>query len=209
MAFELVKYEEARAALKAVATIDEVKAIHDKFVAFALYAKQAKDTDMMNWAVEIKVRAERRAGELLKAMTKNTGAKGIGTSAVLKKDHTPTLAKLGISKNDSSLWQKLATMPDSTFEQILAVVKAKGGKLTTKAVLSVKTPESPLGLTKAVSKEPLDDDEAMIVMCGDVFRMLKKLKQHWPGRDVVLKEVVVGMAQNVFSLPTKETHEPQ
>lgn len=209
MAYDLVKYEAARAALEAATKIDEVKLIHDKAVALAAYAKQAKDTDMMNWVVEIKVRAERRAGELLKAMSKNTGAKGIGTSAVPQKDHTPTLAKLGISKNDSSLWQKLATMPDEMFEQNLAVVKAKGEKLTTKAVLSVKTPEWPLGLTKAMSNEPLDDVEAMMVMCRGVLRMMEKMKQHWPDKDVELRTIVVTMAQNVFAVPITETQEPQ
>ena len=166
MAYNLAKYEAARAALEAATKIDEVKLIHDKAVAVATYVKLAKDNDMVNWAVEIKVRAERRAGELLKAMTKNTGAKGIGASAVLKKDHTPTLAKLGISKNDSSLWQKLATMPASTFEQILAVVKAKGGKLTTKAVLAV---------TKPGQKEKEQPD-----MGWDVDEIIQRLSKRWP-----------------------------
>lgn len=57
----------------------------------------------------------RRVGELLKAMPKNSGAKGVGPIAVKKKDHNPgktdqppTLETLGIGKNDSSTWQKLA-----------------------------------------------------------------------------------------------------
>jgi hypothetical protein len=55
--------------------------------------------------------AERRLGELLAQTERNKGAKGVGPSiAVTPKDHNapPTLADLGISKNESSKAQKLA-----------------------------------------------------------------------------------------------------
>ena len=51
---------------------------------------------------------------MLAQMPKATGAKGIGTSAVLHEDRTQpsTLAELDISKNESSRWQKLAAIPE-------------------------------------------------------------------------------------------------
>ncbi len=72
MSTALIRYEAARAALAAAHRVDEVKTIRDKAQAMAAYAKQARDTQMVQWATEIKVRAERRCGELLR----DTAARG-------------------------------------------------------------------------------------------------------------------------------------
>ena len=64
-------------------------------------------------AAEIRIRAERRLGELLieqkATVGLNTGAAGIGTIAVVRDDRTPTLADIGVSKNLSIHAQKVLT----------------------------------------------------------------------------------------------------
>ena len=69
----LVKYEAARVALKEARRVDEAKDIHDKAEAVRAYARQVNDTEMVSWASEIKLRAMRRMGELLKGTVVHGG----------------------------------------------------------------------------------------------------------------------------------------
>jgi len=60
----------------------------------------------------VKIEALAQLGDMLESMEKNTGAKGIGKSAVTKVNHTPpTLKELGIDKKTSMVVQQLAAMP--------------------------------------------------------------------------------------------------
>ncbi|MCA3219369.1 MAG: hypothetical protein ING59_12580 [Burkholderiales bacterium] len=96
--------------------------------AVAAYARQAKDSELIQYATEIKVRAERRCGELLARTEKNTGARGIGTSAVERCDHTPpTLDDMGLTKDESSRYQQLAAMEAEL--DVLAVKQAKAQEI--------------------------------------------------------------------------------
>lgn len=123
----LVRYDAARHALQVAHSVDEVKDIRDKAQAMAAYARQANDTAMVEWATEIKVRAERRAGEMLVAMPKHNGDP-------LSHDVT-RLSDLGVSRMQSSRWQKLAAVPEEKFEQAVAAAKEVAHEVTTAAML--------------------------------------------------------------------------
>jgi len=117
----LVKYEAARAALEAAHSIDEVKTIRDKAEALRAYARQARDTAMINWATEIKLRAERRCGQMLKetAATGKRATAAAGRPKEVSHRGTLNLPKLGLSRNQSSRYQKLAEIPQEKFEEVL------------------------------------------------------------------------------------------
>ena len=64
---QLVKYEAACRAVAEAASIDEAKDFRDKSEAMRAYAKQAKNKQLEVQSAEIRIRAERRIGELMAA----------------------------------------------------------------------------------------------------------------------------------------------
>jgi N6-adenosine-specific RNA methylase IME4 len=143
MTTELIHFDKARQELALASTIDEVKQIRDQAEAIRQYIKQQKGSfEMQNQAAEIKLRAERRAGEILRETELPAGARGLGInqySEVELHDVTPPpkLEDLGISKIQSHRWQLEADIPEEKFEQFIAETKAKADELTSRAALGL------------------------------------------------------------------------
>ena len=165
MTTQLLRYNAARTALAEAHAIDEVKDIRDKSEAMAAYARQAKDTEMIKWATEIKVRAERRAGQMLAEMPKATGAKGIGPIAVPSCDRNQTtLADIGITKNESSRWQKLAAVSEEQFEHAVAAAKEIAGEVTTAAMLRATKPAEDTAKESKPKPKLLTEEESALIL---------------------------------------------
>jgi len=121
MAKSLVRYEAARKALAEALAVDEVKAIRDTAVAAQVYATQAKDHELIDHATDIRMRAEIKAGVLLRIMAeRDERPKGRK-----KESHVATLSDLGVSKTQSSRWQKLASLEAEEQETKIAAAKKK------------------------------------------------------------------------------------
>ena len=153
----LGNWEKAKQAIALCKNIDEVKAIRDKAEALRAYAKQSDESlEMQNQCAEIKIRAERRGGELLKDTARDQGETD---KTIRSHDVTlsppPKLEELGISKNQSHRWQQIADVPNKKFEiHISTILKKKDTELTTRSVLN---------LAKSLKREKARKENASIV----------------------------------------------
>ena len=88
--------------------------------------------------------AERKMGEMLKATKR---AKGQLKHAVVAHDHdeekSPTLAKLGVSKDESSHAQKLAALPDAKKR----MPQGRGANRDQAGIPGFRMPETRVGCT--------------------------------------------------------------
>jgi hypothetical protein len=123
-----------------------------------VYAKQAKDAELVELATEIKLRATQRLGEMMdeKAAAGDMAKPpGVKKDRVIEKPDVPTLADQGIDKNLAHAARKLAAMPREKFEA--EVKKAKG--VAVAAVLGNK------GVVKAArAKTRVGSDRATVLV---------------------------------------------
>ena len=116
----LQRYEAVCRALAAAHRLDEVKEIRDRAEALRAYGQQARDNDLVSMAAEIKLRAERRAGDLIREMRaggrlRKRGESGQQTQNTLR----ISLIELGITRLQAHKWEIEATVPEEEFENWL------------------------------------------------------------------------------------------
>ena len=70
---QLVKYDAMCLAISNCHKIDEVAEMRNQARAIEVYAKQAMNLQAERQAIEIRIRAERKAGQLLKGLSKSKG----------------------------------------------------------------------------------------------------------------------------------------
>jgi hypothetical protein len=119
MSTELVRYDAMCRAIAEALAVDEVKEIRDKAMALEHYARQARNHEAERQAVEIRIRAERKCGDLTAEMMTAPGTRTDLTSSrgTTKLD---ALTSAGISKDQASQWERLAQIPAAEFEVDLA-----------------------------------------------------------------------------------------
>lgn len=156
MTTELVKLERARALLAECKCVADAKQIRDKAEAVRMYCKQQSESlAAQNYAAEIKLRAERKCGQLLAKMD------GHGSNQHKRKSHADTsLSDLGISKMQSHRWQTEAEVPDDVFDKFVSVTHESDRELTSSALYKLG---KKLAASTESPKEFTDDGEAVTV----------------------------------------------
>ena len=125
---QLIAYDAARRALAEAKNFDEIREISNRAEALRAYALQAKNRQLEIDAAEIRIRAQRRIGELMVAIKEagglNEGGRGRGrrpgAPTIAKPDTRPTLRDFGIDHKLSSVSQLLARQPAEVFEDRLS-----------------------------------------------------------------------------------------
>lgn len=128
----LVRIEQAKQLL-ANANIDEAIDLRDRMGAVADYLK-ARDYsyEAQCNASEIKLRAERRVGEILAGMKLRGGDRKTNSH-----DASLKLSNLGIKSDQSSRWQQEAKVPESKFESWVGTVRKNGDEITQNGLLNL------------------------------------------------------------------------
>lgn len=128
---ELVLLDQADRALSQARSLQEIKVIRDKAEAVRKYAESASlGLDVQNRAAEVKLRAERQAGQLLSQLTLRGGDRR-------SKSHRDRLklVDLGLTSNQSKRWQMQARVPEDLFRQHIQETRQEGRELTSAGLM--------------------------------------------------------------------------
>jgi len=107
-------FDHVKAAIEKAESVKELKDIRDRAVAASAYMKAARLTKpVADECAEIRLRAERRAGEILR-----------DDPRIRPNSNELLLIDLELSRIQSSRWQKISDPPDYVFEDYLLEAKA-------------------------------------------------------------------------------------
>ena len=178
----MIRLEQIQQMLAEEVRLDPVRELRDMAAAARVYAKQrGMSLSAQNMAAEIRLRAERRMGEILATKPKNRGARGNpgGRGAKVERDPSapPTLAELGIERTEAHRMRWLSRIPEERLQNVLQAFRVGVGELTEatlrKAIL--RDPVASQGQVREERPLPTPEQEAEWVrgeMCRNLNRAL-------------------------------------
>jgi hypothetical protein len=165
----MARYDAACAALAAASKVDEAKSIRDKAEAMRVYARQAQNLELEQQAIKIRLRAERRTGELLKEAKENGTREKRGGDRKSKSQNgtlIPKLTDLCITKKQSADWQKMADIPPADFESRLASAAESGANASTQAILRGPVAKVPVVPEQETETPGVAEEAAKEIVAG-------------------------------------------
>ena len=118
----LVRYDAACRAIAAAKSVDEAVKIRDQAEAMRAYAKIAKNRTLEGDAAEIRIRAERRVGQLIIAQKESVGLGKPGPRGKIGSNSDPISLKEVLGEKHKRLAdraRKFAAVPDKKFERMV------------------------------------------------------------------------------------------
>lgn len=168
----LAQINAARAALAEAKTLDDIVRIRDVARAAELLLRTVRESGSAALdASEVRILAERQAGELLKATPKRSGGaverEQLSQGAIVA---PASLDELGVTKDESSRWQKLAAVPAGVVSEYVAREKAASGEITTVGLLRAAA-HAELASTAGITSS---DVATFIEVCGCLLEIREK-----------------------------------
>lgn len=169
----LALLSQAHRAIAEAGSVDEIKSIRDKAEAARKYAQVAGlGLEIQNYAAEVKLRAERRAGMMLAKLRLHGGDRREETS-----EERVTLDEIGVSKDQSSRWQLAAVVPEKTFARYVEETVREHGEVTTAGLVRIardirskqKQREKPESNSATPKEYRISDSIADLVASGSKF----------------------------------------
>jgi hypothetical protein len=172
---QLVRYDAMCSAIAEAYMVDEVKDIRDKARAMEAYFRLAKNTEAERQACEIRLRAERKAGQLLADLERSKGGRPAQNSPHDGMSFRASREGAGVSAKQAQNWQKLAEVPDADFE-----VALQADRPTTSGIIAAHTaPKQRQMDDRALWLwGRLQDFERMGVLAADPPEMVAEMFEH-------------------------------
>lgn len=160
--------------LALITKVEEAKEYRDRAAALSAYARAAgKSLESVNEIQEIKLRMERKAGELLDLEIPQGGdRKSRG------RDVTLSLSDVGISRHQSARWRRIAAIPEPIFEAFLVGTKESGEEITQAAALNLYRETA-----KAQKRKDIEDMEVTKPTDGCGTIILGRMEEELPKLD--------------------------
>jgi ParB family chromosome partitioning protein len=130
--YALARIDSAKQALAEARDLTDILKVRDQAVAAQAYATARGADEAAQMAVEIKLRSERKAGQFLADMKEqdllSKGGRPTETKDIMS-PVLPTLRELGVEPQESKRWQKIAAIPEETFESRIVNAKKRTQKM--------------------------------------------------------------------------------
>jgi len=190
----LMLRDEAQKQLAQIKTVESGVEYLNKVKAIETWAKaEKKDAILQNAIAEQKIRTQKILGGLLKKDLKHNSNQHIAGNK-----EVPALSDFGITKNESSTFQKIASMPEELFEKEIAQAKDESNKrieLTTSRLLKAAKQyekETTYKKNKETFEKPIINiNTNQKIIKGDSRQVLKTLDKK--SFDLLLSDPPYGM----------------